>query len=177
MASLGPAVSSLRSSLSLLESSISILDEGVSDFPRLCKVLQTQQHFELLAEPTLREAQQSLVDEIVPAIHQLVSTAERHIDQLARKEESLKARSELLKGRLNTSGRNTSGRNSSFGGGVQPLRTTESTSSTTLSDAKLLEMKRLQQKKERLQYAIERLELQCKQRERELRKSMAFVND
>lgn len=172
MASLGPAVSSLRSSLSLLESSISILDEGVSDFPRLCKVLQIQQHFELLAEPTLREAQQSLVDEIVPAIHQLVSTAERHIDQLARKEESLKARSELLKGRLNTSGRN-----SSFGGGVQPSRPTESTSSTTLSDAKLLEMKRLQQKKERLQYAIERLELQCKQRERELRKSMAFVND
>ncbi|KAK5062809.1 hypothetical protein LTR84_004884 [Exophiala bonariae] len=173
MASLGPAVSSLRSSLSLLDSSISILDEGVSDFPRLCKVLQTQQHFELLAEPTLREAQQSLVDEIVPAIHQLVSTAERHIDQLVRKEESLKARSELLNGRLNTS----NSRNSSFGGSTQPKRTTENTTSTTLSESKLLEMKRLQQKKERLQYAIDRLELQCKQRERELRKSMAFVND
>lgn len=174
MASLGPAVSSLRSSLLLLESSISILDEGVSDFPRLCKVLQTQQHFELLAEPTLREAQQSLVDEIVPAIHQLVSTAERHIDQLARKEESLKARSELLKGRLNNSRRN-----SSFGGGdsVQPSRMSESTSSAVLSDTKVLEMKRLQQKKERLQYAIERLELQGKQRERELRKSMALVSD
>lgn len=172
MASLGPAVSSLQSSLSLLESSISILDEGVSDFPRLCKVLQTQQHFELLAEPTLREAQQSLVDEIVPAIHQLVSTAERHIDQLARKEESLKARSELLKGRLNNSRRN-----SSLGGSVPPPRTVESTSSAALSDTKLLEMKRLQQKKERLQYAIERLELQGKQRERELRKSMAFVSD
>ncbi|KEF57978.1 uncharacterized protein A1O9_05901 [Exophiala aquamarina CBS 119918] len=173
MASLGPAVSSLRSSLSLLDSSISILDEGVSDFPRLCRVLQTQQHFELLAEPTLREAQQSLVDEIVPAIHQLVSTAERHIDQLARKEESLKARSELLKGRLNNSRRS-----SSFGGdGIQPSRTSESTSSAVLSDTKMLEMKRLQQKKERLQYAIERLELQGKQRERELRKSMAFVSD
>lgn len=172
MASLGPAVSSLQSSLSLLQSSISILDEGVSDFPRLCKVLQTQQHFELLAEPTLREAQQSLVDEIVPAIHQLVSTAERHIDQLARKEESLKARSELLKGRLNNNRRD-----SSFGGSVPPSRTAEPTSSTALSDAKPLEMKRLQQKKERLQYAIERLELQGKQRERELRKSMAFVSD
>jgi DASH complex subunit SPC19 len=172
MASLGPAVSSLQSSLSLLESSISILDEGVSDFPRLCKVLQTQQHFELLAEPTLREAQQSLVDEIVPAIHQLVSTAERHIDQLARKEESLKARSELLKGRLNSSRGD-----SSFDGSVPPSRTAESTSSASLSDTKLLEMKRLQQKKERLQYAIERLELQGKQRERELRKSMAFVSD
>lgn len=172
MASLGPAVSSLRSSLSLLDSSISILDEGVSDFPRLCKVLQTQQHFELLAEPTLREAQQSLLDEIVPAIHQLVSTAERHVDQLGRKEESLRARSELLEGRLNSSRRN-----SSISGATQPLRKTRSSSAAGLGDARVLEMKRLQQKKERLQYAIERLELQSKQRERELRKSMAFVKD
>ena len=172
MASLGPAVTSLKSSLTLLESSISILDEGVSDFPRLCKVLQTQQHFELLAEPTLKEAQQSLVDEIVPAIHQLVSTAERHVNQLSRKEESLRARSELLEGRLNSSRRN-----SSYSGNAQPLRSQKSTTSIGLSDAKLLEMKRLQQKKERLQYAIDRLELQSKQRERELRKSMAFVGE
>jgi len=172
MASLGPAVTSLRSSLSLLESSISILDEGVSDFPRLCKVLQTQQHFELLPEPTLREAQQSLIDEIAPAISQLISTAENYINQLGRKEESLRARSELLEGRLNTNARN-----SSFGGGAQPLRNAKTTQSAGLSDARVLEMKRMQQKKERLQYAIERLELQSKQRERELRKSMAIVND
>ncbi|KAH0844158.1 hypothetical protein AYO21_02089 [Fonsecaea monophora] len=176
MATLGPAVSSLRSSISLLESSISILDEGVSDFPRLCKVLQTQQHFELLPEPTLREAQQSLVDEIVPAINQLLSTAENHINQLGRREESLKARSELLEGRLNSSRRRTS----SFGGGngTRSFRNTQSGyHAQPLSDAKMLEMKRLQQKKERLQYAIERLELQSKQRERELRKSMAIVKD
>ncbi|OAP57472.1 hypothetical protein AYL99_08210 [Fonsecaea erecta] len=176
MATLGPAVSSLRSSISLLESSISILDEGVSDFPRLCKVLQTQQHFELLPEPTLREAQQSLVDEIVPAINQLLSTAENYINQLGRREESLKARSELLEGRLNSSRRRTS----SFGGnnGVRSFHNTKSgQSAAPLTDAKVLEMKRLQQKKERLQYAIERLELQSKQRERELRKSMAIVTE
>jgi DASH complex subunit SPC19 len=46
-----------------------------------------------------------------------------------------------------------------------------------LTDAKVLELKRLRQKKERLQYAVERLELQSKQRERELRKSMAAVKD
>ena len=34
-------VSSLRSSMQLLDSSISILDSGVSDYPRLAKVLQT----------------------------------------------------------------------------------------------------------------------------------------
>ncbi|EXJ85596.1 hypothetical protein A1O1_05962 [Capronia coronata CBS 617.96] len=172
MASLGPAVSSLRSSLSLLESSISILDEGVSDFPRLCKVLQTQQHFELLPEPTLREAQQSLVDEIVPAIDQLLSIAENHVNQLARREAGLKARSELLEGRLNNNRRN-----SSFGGDIRPFQNTTSTQAAGLADSKVLEMKRLQQKKERLQYAIERLELQSKQRERELRKSMAIVRE
>lgn len=34
-------VSSLRSSMQLLDSSINIFDSGVSDFPRLAKVLQT----------------------------------------------------------------------------------------------------------------------------------------
>ncbi|KIX06200.1 uncharacterized protein Z518_04174 [Rhinocladiella mackenziei CBS 650.93] len=172
MASLGPAVSSLRSSLSLLESSVSILDEGVSDFPRLCKVLQTRQHFELLPEPTLREAQQSLIGEIAPVINQLLCTAENYVNQLERKEEGLKARSELLEGRLNSNRRN-----SSFGGSAQPLRSARPGQSIGLSDTQMLEMKRMQQKKERLQYAIERLELQSKQRERELRKSMAIVTE
>lgn len=39
--------------------------------------------------------------------------------------------------------------------------------------AKAAEFRRLVQKKERLKYAVERLELQSKQRERQLRKSMA----
>ena len=34
-------VASLRSSMQLLDSSISILDSGVSDYPRLAKVLKT----------------------------------------------------------------------------------------------------------------------------------------
>ena len=172
MASLGPAVSSLRSSLSLLQSSISILDEGVSDFPRLCKVLQTQQHFELLPEPTLREAQQSLLDEITPAIGQLLSTAETCVGQLGRKEESLKARYELLEGRLSHGKRH-----SSLGGSQSIAKNGNRGQSSGLTDAKMLELKRLRQKKERLQYAVERLELQGKQRERELRKSMAVVKD
>ena len=172
MATLGPAVTSLRSSLSLLDSSISILDEGVSDFPRLCKVLQTQQHFELLPEPQLHEAQQSLVDEIAPAINQLLSTAENYVNHLGRKEESLRARYELLEGRLNH-GR----RGSSFGGEAQTPKETSNSDHVPLSKEKMLQMKMLQQKRERLQYGIERLELQSKQKERELRKSMAVVRD
>ncbi|KAJ9660198.1 DASH complex subunit spc19 [Neophaeococcomyces mojaviensis] len=171
MATLGPAVSSLRASLTLLNSSISILDEGVSDFPRLRKVLQTQQHFELAPESTLRAAQQSLAEEISPAIQQLLSTAEAYVDQLARKEESLKARHELLEGRL-------AYQQSSNARSAATIRSTSAASrSSVMGDAKALQMKRLQQKKDQLQFAIERLELQGKQKERELRKSMAFVRN
>jgi len=60
--------------------------KAFSDFPRLCKVLQTQQHFELLPEPTLREAQQSLLDEITPAISPTTLTAETYVGQLSRNE-------------------------------------------------------------------------------------------
>lgn len=42
------------------------------------------------------------------------------------------------------------------------------------SAAKAAELKRLVQKKERLKYAVDRLELQSTQRERQLRKSMAI---
>jgi DASH complex subunit SPC19 len=40
------------------------------------------------------------------------------------------------------------------------------------ASAKAAELRKLVQKKERLKYAVERLELQSRQRERELRKSM-----
>lgn len=175
MSSLGPAVTSLRSSISLLESSINLLDTGVSDLPRLRKVLTTQQHFELLPEPSLRSAQQSILDEITPAITGLLATAEAHITQLGRREESLRARSELLEGRLE-SGR----RRSSVNGGLQPAdRGIQNIGAggKAGNEGKVLESKRLRQKKERLQYAVGRLELQSKQRERELRKSMAIVKD
>lgn len=169
MATLGPAVSSLRASLALLDSSISILDEGVSDFPRLRKVLQTQQHFELVPETTLKAAQQSLADEISPAIEQLLSTAESHLNQLARKEQSLKARHELLEGRLSSQKGSELAQLGRYRGSATVGR------ASGLPDAKALQMKRLQQRKDQLQFAIERLELQGKQKERDLRKSMAFV--
>ncbi|ERF72037.1 hypothetical protein EPUS_04955 [Endocarpon pusillum Z07020] len=173
MSSLGPAVSSLRSSISLLESSINLLDTGVSDYRRLQKVLTTQQHFELLPEPTLRTAQQSILDEITPAITGLLGTAEAHITQLGRREESLRARSELLEGRLESDRRR---RDSALEAKPVPDRARQG-SGKDVNGVKALELKRLRQKKERLQYAVGRLELESRQRQRELRKSMAAVKD
>ncbi|KAL3468528.1 DASH complex subunit Spc19 [Aspergillus heterothallicus] len=165
-ASLQASVASIQSSLQLIDSSISILDAGVSDFPRMSKVLQTTRHFELLPEPTLREAQQSLLDEITPSIAHLLSLASNHVERLSRREQGLRAKCELQEGRLASSdSRQTSSRAQkrvlSGGQGAD-------------SAAKAAEMRRLVQKKERLQYAVERLELQSTQRERQLRKSMAF---
>lgn len=54
-ASLSSSVSSLQSSLNLLESATDILDAGVSDFPRLCKVLQTTRVRPTLARHSQRK--------------------------------------------------------------------------------------------------------------------------
>ncbi|KAH8692984.1 mitotic spindle biogenesis protein Spc19 [Talaromyces proteolyticus] len=161
--SLASSVMSLRSSLQLLDSSIDILDSGVHDFPRLTRVLQTTRHFELLPEPTLQEAQQALLDEITPSIAHLLSVASNHVERLARREDSLKAKCELQEGRMSDKRRVSPAPN------LGRVRT-----ETSDASAKAIQLRRLVQKKERLKYAVDRLELQSRQKERELRKSMAF---
>ncbi|KAL1967606.1 hypothetical protein VTN77DRAFT_3121 [Rasamsonia byssochlamydoides] len=172
--SLSSSVASLRSSLQLLESSIDILDSGVNDFPRLSKVLQTTRHFELLPEPTLREAQQALLNEITPSIAHLLSLASNHVERLARREDSLRAKCQLQEGRLSHE-RRPSSHNGGRGGSGATSRRIGSTNPVSSSEAsaKAAELRKLIQKKERLKYAVDRLELQSRQRERELRKSMA----
>lgn len=127
-----------------------------------------QKHFELLPEPTLREAQQSLLDEISPSITHLLSQASNHVEKLARREQALKAKCDLQEGRLSSeeARQGRSGRSSAS-------RTTSRPASGSGSTEKAAELRRLVQKKERLKYAVERLELQRTQRERQLRKSMA----
>ncbi|KAL4926824.1 DASH complex subunit SPC19 [Aspergillus undulatus] len=166
-ASLASSVTSLQSSLRLIDSSISILDDGVSDFPRMSKVLQTTRHFELLPESTIREAQQSLLDEITPSIAHLLSLASNHVEKLSRREQGLRAKCELQEGRLASN-------ESRQSGSARGQRSSTPRNQAQVSEAKALEYRRLVQKKERLRYAVERLELQSTQRERQLRKSMAF---
>jgi len=81
------------------------------------------------------------------------------------------AKAELQEGRLSNASRPSVGRKSpaafagagaSAGGGG------------SLSSLEELKLTQLRQKKERMSYAVGRLELQASQRERQLRKSMAF---
>ena len=125
------------------------------------------QHFELLPEPNLHDVQQSLLGEITPSIAHLLSLASNHVEKLARREQTLKAKCELQEGRLSHETRPASNQEQN-GGGLLVAG-----SDNAESAAKAAELRKLIQKKERLQYAVERLELQSTQRERQLRKSMA----
>ncbi|KAK5131931.1 hypothetical protein LTR08_000443 [Meristemomyces frigidus] len=164
------SVSALRSSMHLLDSSISILDAGVSDYPRLAKVLQTTRHFELISAPTLQAAQTTLLSELQPEFSSLLSRTETYLDKLARREESLIAKAELQEGRLSR----TSGGARKIAD-ARPAVGAGGGGNGNLSKMEELKVQQLRQKKERLSYAVSRLELQAGQRERQLRKSMAAL--
>ena len=90
---------------------------------------------------------------------------ETYLDKLERREQSLIAKAELQQGRLEQPSRSSYGAKSpgvKLGNGGMAL--------TQVEEIKLHQLK---QKKERLSYAVSRLELQAGQRQRQLRKSMA----
>ncbi|KAK3674303.1 DASH complex subunit spc19 [Recurvomyces mirabilis] len=154
--------------MQLLESSISTLDTGVSDYPRLTRVLATTRHFELVSSHDLTTAQATLVDEIKPEIEGLLGRVEGYLGKLERREKGLVAKSELLEGRL-VRPRSSSGARAGVGGGKAGPGggNGEGQGLSALEEAKL---QQLRQKRERLSYAVSRLELQAGQRERQLRK-------
>ena len=137
--------------------------------PKTMNLTISPQHFELVSEPSLQTAQQTLLSSLEPELNALLSRVETHLDKMARREQSLQAKAELQEGRLsnpNQGGRQSStSRQSATGAGA---------SAGGLSSLEQLKISQLRQKKERLSYAVGRLELQAGQRERQLRKSMAF---
>ncbi|KAI9745293.1 MAG: hypothetical protein M1818_001573 [Claussenomyces sp. TS43310] len=166
-ASLSASVTSLRSSLALLDSSITILDAGVSDFPRLSTVLTATRHFELTPASALTAAQASLASELAPTITALVARVDAHCAKLERREQALIAKSELQEGRLGGSG---SAGDSARKNSLSVPRSGPAGAAGVGGNAARL--KALRQKKERLNYAVERLSLQSQQRQRQLRMSV-----
>ncbi|KAK4133585.1 hypothetical protein BT67DRAFT_54360 [Trichocladium antarcticum] len=162
----GDCVASLRTSLSFLESSVTTLGTGVQDFPRLSSVLRTVRHYELIPQPTLAAAEASLRDEIGPFVALLLDRADKHLDRQARRIETLKARADLNAGRLShypspeaqQKPRNNKHESKGRAGGGRML-----------DGGAALRAKVVRQRKEALQYSVERLELEVLQKERELR--------
>ncbi|EAQ90160.1 hypothetical protein CHGG_06779 [Chaetomium globosum CBS 148.51] len=175
-------VSSLRTSLSFLESSVTTLGTGVQDFPRLTSVLKTVRHYELIPQPTLAAAEASLRDEIGPFVALLLDRADKHLERQARRIETLKARAELNAGRLSRYPVEGEGMKQQLGGGGgramgkgmgkvggSGSRAGGGKSRQTLDGGAGLRAKVVRQRKEALQYSVERLELEVLQKERELR--------
>ena len=92
---------------------------------------------------------------------------ETYLDKLERREQSLIAKAELQEGRL--SRRSSYGAKKVSAGGASAGG--EAVGGLTAVEE--MKLQQLRQKKERLSYAVSRLELQAGQRERQLRKSMA----
>ncbi|KZL85958.1 mitotic spindle biogenesis protein [Colletotrichum incanum] len=165
-------VTSLRSSLNFLQSSVTALDAGVSDFPRLSSVLRPTRHFELIPQPTLAAAEASLRDEIGPQIALLLDRAEAQIARRERRIETLQARCELLQGRLaqpegddGYGGAAKKGKGRGIGGGGGGKK-------KALGGESALRARAVRQRREGLEYSVERLELEVLTKERELRKRL-----
>ena len=129
------------------------------------------QHFELISEPDLQAAQSSLLSEIRPEVESLLQRVSNYLDKLERREQSLIAKCDLNDGRL--------GRDSISGSAFRPASRTSQqrvggqAGGKAMNALQELKYKQLRQKKERLSYAVDTLELTAKQRERQLRMSMA----
>jgi DASH complex subunit SPC19 len=129
--------------------------------------LHRLQHFELISESDLQTAQSALLSEIRPEVDNLLKRVENYLDKLERREQSLIAKCDLNDGRL--------GRDSTGGASGRPASNAAQrrAAGKTISAQQELRFKQLKQRKDRMSYAVETLELQAKQRERQLRMSMA----
>ena len=137
------------------------------------------QHFELVSEPALQTAQQTLLSSLEPELNALLSRVETHLDKMSRREQSLIAKADLQEGRMSNNPAQHSGGRQQQQQQQHSRQSSAGAPSATaggggLSNLEALKMSQLRQKKERLSYAVSRLELQAGQRERQLRKSMAF---
>ena len=120
-----------------------------------------------------------MLSEIRPEVENLLNRVSNYLDKLERREQALIAKCDLNEGRLGGDNAGESAfrpnsrgsqRKSHTEGGGKPI-----------SALQELKYKNLKAKKERLSYAVETLELQARQRERQLRMSMAapqqFLDD
>jgi len=178
-ASLTGALTSLRTSTYTLSSTLSMLDTGIADLPRLSHVLSQTRHFELLPLSTLQTAQQGVIDELAPEVERLISRVEAYVERLEVRERGLRARAELQEGRLadgvrtGMGGRSGSAIAGSRQGSAGGREAKAQQQQQVMGAREELKVRQLRQKKERLSYAVERLQMQAQQTERKLRMSMA----
>lgn len=109
-----------------------------------------------------------MISAISPEITSLFNRIESALEKLERRQDSLRAKCELNEGRLESL-------RASRGEAVARASSREEREGELDGEEERdkLRLKQMRQKKERLGYAVERLQLQASQRQRQLRLSMA----
>ncbi|KAF8908353.1 Spc19-domain-containing protein [Mucidula mucida] len=74
-----------------------LLRNGTYDYPRMSKVLRNERVFLIVNDGLVKSYKADLIDEVEPAINDLIERAERGLKQLQRKEAQLQNKAEALK--------------------------------------------------------------------------------
>ncbi|KAG7447649.1 uncharacterized protein BT62DRAFT_891460 [Guyanagaster necrorhizus] len=69
-----------------------LLRNGTYDYPRMANVLRNERVFLLIDESTVKKYKSDLIDEVEPAIHELIERAEQGLKSLQRKQAQLQAK-------------------------------------------------------------------------------------
>ncbi|PBK67027.1 hypothetical protein ARMSODRAFT_889759 [Armillaria solidipes] len=69
-----------------------LLRNGTYDYPRMANVLRNDRVFLLVGESTVKKYKSDLIEEVEPAIHELIDRAEQGLKSLQRKQAQLQAK-------------------------------------------------------------------------------------
>ncbi|KAI5452961.1 hypothetical protein NCC49_006495 [Naganishia albida] len=94
---LAQCVDATNASVDTVNACIKNLEPGVSDLPRLTKVLANEHLYLLLPDPLLQEYKTELADSLVPQINTLVERAEEVIQRDEKKMKSLEERLNIIR--------------------------------------------------------------------------------
>ncbi|KAK0461636.1 Spc19-domain-containing protein [Desarmillaria tabescens] len=74
-----------------------LLRNGTHDYPRMANVLRNERVFLLIDESTVKKYKSDLIDEVEPAIHELIERAEQGLKSLQRKQAQLQTKVQVAK--------------------------------------------------------------------------------
>ncbi|KAK0491506.1 Spc19-domain-containing protein [Armillaria novae-zelandiae] len=74
-----------------------LLRNGTYDYPRMANVLRNDRVFLLVGESTVKKYKSDLIEEVEPAIHELIERAEQGLKSLQRKQAQLQAKVQVAK--------------------------------------------------------------------------------
>ncbi|KAK6341892.1 hypothetical protein TWF730_001378 [Orbilia blumenaviensis] len=177
MNALSGCVASLTLSTETLQSTIDTLSASVEDYPRVCKILSSNRHFEVISARELQTAQTLLSETIQPETDRLLRETEKAVHKLELKERKLIADAELLETRI----ANSLKTKASAAAAAEAARKAEIKEEEEREDENEKEtakneevLRRLKAQRQRLAYAVERLELEKRQKEMLVKKSLSY---